>query len=181
MSLFLSLFLKLFIINCNEFNVQKGDTTRVVTGGGDSTLRIWDCETGSELTTINTNTSVRSCCFSYSGKLILYTTDQAMKMQPEVHVIDITSGEHLKGQGSVLSFKELGMSKVTSSLWGPLDESFITGHESGHIVKWEMRSPKTKLKDVYVHKTQINDLQYNKDQTMFISASKDTTAKVCII
>jgi len=152
----------------------------VVTGGGDSTLRIWDCETGSELTTIQTNTSVRSSCFSYSGKLVLYTTDQAMKMQPEVHVIDITSGEHLKGLGTVLSIKELGMSKVTSSLWGPLDESLISGHESGHIVKWEMRMPKNKLKDVYVHKSQINDLQYNKDQTMFISASKDNTAKVCI-
>jgi len=34
------------------------------------------------------------------------------------------------------------------------------------------------VKDVFVHKSQINDLQYSKDQTFFISASKDTTAKL---
>ncbi|CAG2109528.1 unnamed protein product [Medioppia subpectinata] len=154
------------------------DTTRVVTGGGDSTLRVWDTETGKELNTIKTHTSVRSCSFSYCGKLILYTTDQAMKMMPELHVIDTTSGEHMQGLSTVMSIKELGMTKVTSSLWGPLDESIITGHESGHIVNWDVRKPKNKLKDVFVHKYQINDLQYNKDQTLFISASKDNTAKL---
>ncbi|XP_054153949.1 eukaryotic translation initiation factor 3 subunit I-like [Oppia nitens] len=154
------------------------DTTRLVTGGGDSTLRIWDIETGKELNKIDTNTSVRSCSFSYCGKMILYTTDQAMKMLPELHIIDITNGDHISGKSTVMSIKELGMSKVTSSLWGQLDESIITGHESGHIVNWELRQPKKKSKDVFVHKLQINDLQYNSDQTMFISASKDTTAKL---
>jgi translation initiation factor 3 subunit I len=155
------------------------DTTRVVTGGGDSTLRIWDTETGKELHTISTNTSVRTCSFSYCGKLILYTTDQAMKMMPELHIIDTTNPDHMKGLSTVMSIKELGMTKVTSSLWGPVDDSVITGHESGHIVNWDIRQQKKKVKDVFVHKSQINDLQYSKDQTFFISASKDTTAKVC--
>lgn len=156
------------------------DTTRVVTGGGDSTLKIWDCETGRELNSIKTHTSVRSSSFSFCGRLILYSTDQAMKMQPEVHIIDVRDADQMKGLSTVMSNNELGMQKVTASLWGPLDESFITAHESGHIVNWDVRSPKTKLHEVAAHKMQINDLQFNSDQTMFISASKDTTAKVCM-
>ena len=149
-----------------------------MTGGGDSTLKIWDCETGRELVNIGTKTSVRSVCFSYSGRLILYTTDQAMRMLPEVHIIDINSGEHLKGQGSVLSIQELGMQKPTSTLWGPLDESIIVGHESGQISKWEPRMPKNKIQEIQAHKSLINDMQYNNNQSMFITASKDHTAKV---
>lgn len=101
-----------------------------------------------------------------------------MKMLPEIHIIDINSAEHLKGEGSILTINDLGKKKPTSMLWGPLDESFITGHENGSLTKWEVRMPKNILNEVVKHKGQINDLQYNKNQTMFISASKDTTAKV---
>jgi len=159
-------------IDCNW------DTTRVVTGSGDQTLRIWDCETGKEMAKINTNTAVRSCCFSNCGSLVLYTTDQAMKLFPELHVIDINTGEHLKGESSVMTLKEIGMAKPTSSLFGPLDDTFITGHDNGRITVWEIRMPKSVINDVKEHKNQINDLQYNKDQTMFIAASKDQTAKL---
>ncbi|CAG2183412.1 unnamed protein product, partial [Oppiella nova] len=100
-----------------------------------------------------------------------------MKMMPELHIIDTTNPDHMKGLSTVMSIKELGMTKVTSSLWGPVDDSVITGHESGHIVNWDIKQKK-KVKDVFVHKSQINDLQYSKDQTFFISASKDTTAKL---
>lgn len=30
-------------------------------------------------------------------------------------------------------------SKVTSTLWGPLDQSLITGHEDGTIVQWDLK------------------------------------------
>jgi hypothetical protein len=30
-------------------------------------------------------------------------------------------------------------SKVTSMLWGPLDETIISGHENGKIVQWDLR------------------------------------------
>lgn len=30
-------------------------------------------------------------------------------------------------------------SKVTSAVWGPLDETLITGHENGTITKWDAK------------------------------------------
>ena len=160
------------------FTVVLGDTTKVATGSADRTLRIWDAQTGKCLNVLDTPTSVRSVLFSYSGKLLLYTTDLILKKQPEINVIDLTSGEHMSGASSLFSVQDMEHTKSFSTLWGALDESFITGHESGNIIKWDLRKPGEIVNEVHVHKNQINDLQYNKDQTMFISASKDKTAKV---
>ena len=159
-----------------------GDTAKVVTAGGDQSLRLWDCETGKCLNVVKTFTSVRSALFSYSGKWILYTTDSQMKHHPEINVIDITTGEHLSGASALYKIALVAdQTKVLSTLWGQVDESFITGHENGNIVSWDLRNPGTILKENHVHKGQINDLQFNKDQTMFISASKDKTSKVCVL
>ena len=35
------------------------------------------------------------------------------------------------------------------------------------------------VKSIKPHQTQITDLQLSKDSTMFITSSKDTSAKVC--
>lgn len=30
------------------------------------------------------------------------------------------------------------MAKITSTMWGPLDRTIITGHEDGTIVQWDV-------------------------------------------
>jgi len=67
--------------------------------------------------------------------------------------------------------------KVTSMIWGSLDEKLITGHENGDIVQWNV---KEHHKDhiVHEHTKSISDMQLSPDGTMFISASKDTTARL---
>ena len=30
-------------------------------------------------------------------------------------------------------------SKITSAVWGPLDEMIITGHENGELVQWDVK------------------------------------------
>jgi len=154
------------------------DTTKVATGAADNTCRIGDCSTGKELNRIVTNTAVRTVTFSYSGKSLLYSTDSTMNMAPEVHIIDLNDPEHIKSKDSIVTIKDIHNTKPTSALFGPLDETFITGHDNGVIAKWEARMPKTKVIEVVEHRACINDLQFNKDQSMFISASKDNTSKL---
>ncbi|XP_017764904.1 PREDICTED: eukaryotic translation initiation factor 3 subunit I isoform X2 [Eufriesea mexicana] len=91
------------------------DTTRFLSGSGDNTLRIWDCQTGGP--------------------------------------------------------------RISAILWGALDETVITGHEDGEIIIWDVKT-RQKLKSAKCHKSQINDMQFNKDGTMFVTASKDNTAKL---
>ena len=70
-----------------------GSSTQVLTGAADNTARLWDCETGRELFKFETNSAVRTCCFSYSGKLFTYSTDMAMKSKCEIVLYDVRALE----------------------------------------------------------------------------------------
>ena len=73
----------------------------------------------------------------------------------------------------------LKFSKITSSIWASLEETLITGHETGDLMLWDLRKqsnePVIRQKP---HTKQIMDLQKDKHDSCVISASKDTTAKL---
>ena len=82
-------------------------------------------------------------------------------------------------------------------MWGTLDEQIVTGHDNGDIVQWDVKTHQ-KVKIVSDHAKSISDMQLSADSkidtvgslflfiligsmlagTMFISASKDTSAKL---
>ena len=66
----------------------KWDTSHLVTGAADNSVRLWDIQTGKEIGKIDTNCAVRTCNFSYSGNMVCYTTDKQMGYPSEIHVVD---------------------------------------------------------------------------------------------
>lgn len=64
-------------------------TQYFMSGAADTTLRIWDCCTGTEVGTVTTKSSVRTCGFSYSGNMAVYSTDKAMGQMCEIFVVDV--------------------------------------------------------------------------------------------
>jgi len=152
-------------------------TTRFITGAGDNSLKIWDCQTGKEIGNINSNSSVRTCNFSYSANMVAYSTDKALKHQCEIFIIDTKNvDDSIVNAEPILRIPITG-ARVSSMLWGALDETLFTGHENGEIIHWDLKTGK-KLNSIKEHSALINDMQFNKDQTMFITASKDHTAKL---
>lgn len=69
--------------------------------------------------------------------------------------------------------------KITAAQWGLFDERLITAHEDGEVRLYDTRKLEKPVKRNYPHKDTINDLQFNKDKTMFITASRDHMARVC--
>lgn len=152
-------------------------SSKLMTGSGDMTTKIWDVERGDIIASIGSKSSVRTTHFSYSGNQAAYTTDKAMQQNCELFIIDVrTVDSSLSGQDPIMRIPIL-QSKVTSMLWGPLDETIITGHENGQITLWDIRKGK-ELNSVNDHTSVINDMAMNKDGTMFVTASKDTSAKL---
>lgn len=152
-------------------------SSKLITGSGDMSTKIWDVEFGKVLASIPAKSSVRTTNFSYSGNQAAYTTDKAMGQNCELFIIDVrTADSSLSHQDPVLRVPILA-SKVTSMLWGALDETIITGHENGHISLYDVRNGK-QINSVNDHTSSINDMQLNKDGTMFVTASKDTSAKL---
>lgn len=60
---------------------------------------------GVEIGNISSNSAVRTCSFSYSADLASYSTDQAMKQDCEIFIVDARDDE---------SFSKLSFSEVNS-------------------------------------------------------------------
>lgn len=153
-------------------------TTQVAAGGSES-LFVWDAETGKTLHKIETQNSTRSCAFSFSGHQILYTTDSTMKLLPKVCVVDVRDPEQLKlPTNSGYYHEEPVTEKPSAVIWGPLDNTFITGNEKGVIKAWDIRKPGEIVAKSEEHTGAITDIQGYPDCTMFITSSKDCTARL---
>lgn len=158
------------------------ESTRVLTGGGEGAVRLWDLETGANLTTIDTLTAARTCGFSYSGRYAMFSTDNTMGKDCEIQIMDLQDDSQVTGR-TPPAFKTVVCpqsikAKVTAALWWNMDDGLLTGHEDGSICIWEFRNGITRMNREVSHTATINDLQYNKDMTMCITASKDHSAKV---
>jgi len=149
------------------------DTTHLVTGAADNTVRLWDIQTGKELNSISTKSAVRSCNFSYSGNMVCYTTDKQMGYPCEITVVDSRTFSHEEPVFKVAI--PAGGPKVTSMLWSGLDDLLLTGHDNGDLVQWDVKTQK-KLKMSSDHSKSITDMQCNRDGSMLITASKDCTS-----
>uniref|UniRef100_A0A023GIG9 Eukaryotic translation initiation factor 3 subunit I n=2 Tax=Amblyomma TaxID=6942 RepID=A0A023GIG9_AMBTT len=152
------------------------DSTRVISGAGDNTCRVWDLERGVNINTINTPTAVRTCMYSFSGRMFMYSTDKAMGRFCEIHIVDTADRRQMEGQDSAMVIP-VNQSKVTSALWWHYDDGILSAHEDGTLATWDVKSG-IQLNQIKGHNLTINDLQYSKDQSFFITASKDTTSKL---
>eukprot|EP00096_Caligus_rogercresseyi_P001172 TRINITY_DN1185_c0_g1_i1.p1 TRINITY_DN1185_c0_g1~~TRINITY_DN1185_c0_g1_i1.p1 ORF type:complete len:325 (-),score=95.67 TRINITY_DN1185_c0_g1_i1:159-1133(-) len=150
-------------------------SSRFMSGAGDNTVRLWDVETGSSLGVIDTSTSVRTCGFSFSGNLAAYTTDNHMKFPCTLSVIDLRVG--FKEENAIMTNNiQMDGPKITSLIWY-MDNQIVTGHDNGNIVQWDVGTKK-RVQISEDHTKTITDIQPSADSTMFISSSKDFTAKL---
>eukprot|EP00128_Syssomonas_multiformis_P011565 Colp12_sorted_trinity150504_noHs@12230 len=148
------------------------DTSKVLTGAADNTCILWDAQTGKDIHRFTTETAVRTCAFSTSNQSVLYSTDERMGRPSQVRVWDLNALD-----GSPRIVIDSPDSKVTSIMWGNLDKTIISGHEDGTIKEWDAVSGQ-RIRVIKEHEKSVNNIVPYLDRTMFITASKDHTAKL---
>lgn len=151
----------------------KWDTSQLVTGAADNTVRLWDIQTGKELNSISTKSAVRTCNFSYSGNMVCYTTDKQMGYSCDIVVVDARTFNADEPIFKV-SIPTAGP-KVTAMIWNSYDDHLLTGHDNGDVVQWDVKTGK-KLKMSSDHSKQITDMQSNHDGSLLLTSSKDNTS-----
>lgn len=153
-------------------------TTTCVTAGSPEHMWVWDAETGDVLYQVPTSNSTRCVAFGYSGQQILYTTDSTMGISPKLCIADLRDPSQFSTPSKAgFFFEEKTEDRPLSILWGALDRTFITGTKSGLIKKWDVRKPGEFMKS-NEHTNEIRDIQSSNNFTMFITASKDCSAKL---
>ncbi|XP_022089674.1 eukaryotic translation initiation factor 3 subunit I-like [Acanthaster planci] len=151
-------------------------TTKVLTGAGDNSSRLWDCETGKCINIFHTQSAVRTCGFTYSGNTLFFSTDKAMGHMCQIFMYDVRDHQQMKDNEPYMKIP-VSMPKVTSAIASRLDKYILTGHDDGTLIKWEMETGE-KIHSVQEHSRLINDIQPSKNGMMVITASKDNTAKL---
>jgi len=115
------------------------DTVSFVTASADSSVKLWDVQTGYVKQSYNQETPCRSCAFSFDGNLILFTNDDLMGKPCELFIVDIRSRPQ-EGPSGRINVSQRQHRKVTSALWGTLDDYIVTGHENGELVQWDVKT-----------------------------------------
>uniref|UniRef100_A0A1I8I7U4 Eukaryotic translation initiation factor 3 subunit I n=4 Tax=Macrostomum lignano TaxID=282301 RepID=A0A1I8I7U4_9PLAT len=149
------------------------DSEKVLTGSADNSAKLWDTETGKCVLSVDTNSAVRSCGFDFAGTSAMLTTDKTMGYKCTILLYDIRQDP--AGQPACQML--VPESKITSAVWGPLSRFLITGHENGDLCQMDVRAQKV-IRTEKHHKGAINDIRMYKDGTMFVTASKDHTARL---
>lgn len=101
-------------------------------------FRLWSVETGKNVATIETKSSVRCCNFSFSGNQAAYSTDRAMGQDCELSIIDVRVMDSSLDDAHPILKLPMKHSKITSMMWF-LDETIITGHENGMVATYDTR------------------------------------------
>lgn len=69
------------------------------------------------------------------------------------------------------------LNKATCLGWSIANEFLFAGFDSGLVIKYNANTGK-EVKREKIHNGRVNRLTFNKDKTLFITASTDTTAKL---
>jgi len=74
-------------------------------------------------------------------------------------------------------FNPIG-SKATVCAFTPTTNIIVTGHESGKVALFNVKSGEEVDNNERAHGDSVTDLQLSKDKTYFITSSKDKSARV---
>lgn len=156
-------------------------TQKAVTGASDFMTRVWNVETGKQLHQWVNPSTVRSVGFSYSGNLVLVATAGQMGHAATLKVHDLrdpsTFNEISSKETASIFDLPLVDAKYFVALWGTLDETIYVGTTDGALSSVDMRE-RNVTNTVEGQTGQITDIQANKEKTMLILSSKDTSARL---
>lgn len=153
-------------------------STILITASADRTAKLWEVETGKELFSFGHQSSVRSCGFAEGDRMVLTVGENNFDQQATIFIYNVApeitqdmSDEPVRAMFA----KNTG--KIYGALWGGLNSFIISAGEDGTIRKWNVETGQEEHA-VKAHNKPIKSITYNKDKTMFITASGDHTAKL---
>jgi len=160
-------------------------TSKLLTGSADQTARLWDVETGKMLFSFKHKSGVRSVRFAHGERMCLTVQDNTFNTQPAIFIHNLQEDLSTQSDDPVRTFvpgadkpgDKGEKAKINTALWGALNRTIISCDDDGVVRQWDVENSK-QTKQAQEHKKAIASMQFSKDQTMFVTASHDHTAKL---
>ncbi len=142
------------------------DGTRLATGSGDSTAKIWEVASGKLLATLSGHSgTVTSVAWSPDGTRLATGSDDKT-----ARILDVASAQLLT---TLLGHS----SAVTSVAWAPDGTRLATGSGDSTAKIWEVASGKL-LATLSGHQYRVNSVAWSLDGTRLATGSSDSTARI---
>jgi len=160
------------------------DSSLLITAGADMTTRIWEVKTGTLLCKIDQTGPVRCVEFGEGDKKFVTVCDPFSSSPTTVKVFtlpDDVSKPFSQEQCPYVEWKTTGMSdnkkRLTRLTWLPANSAILSGDEFGTL---RIHDPDTGdvMREIKEHTKKINNLQWNREKTLLITASSDHTSKL---
>jgi len=157
-------------------------STKLLTGSADTTARLWDVETGKQLFEFKHKSGVRSVRFAHGERMCLTVQDNTFSTTPSIFIHNLQDEISEQTDDPVRTFVPKGglndrPAKINTALWGALNHTIISCDDDGIVRQFDVEHS-SQTRQVQEHKKAIASMQFSKDQTMFITASHDCTAKL---
>jgi len=150
------------------------DTTTLITGSGDSTVKLWDVETGKEIYNLPHRVPVKTVEFAEGDKQFLVLTDNVMGQASTISIYSMNENARPMNNPQEIVIKD---TKITYAMWGPMNKTILTAGADGVIRVYDTNTLQL-VNENKDHVKAINKMSFDKDKFTFITASVDCTAKL---
>jgi translation initiation factor 3 subunit I len=118
------------------------DSSRLITGSADQTVRVWDLPTGQELHQIKMSEPCRATALSIGEDMLAFTTDSFMGSPPQIHLVDadLTAPENMSNKPEHTIDCPRG--RITRVFFTEFNRVLLTSHDGGFIRRWDVETGK---------------------------------------
>jgi len=121
--------------------------------------------------------SVRVVQFSEGGKSFCSITDQHLGYNPFIHIYPIPNSREADSTRANCQIEVKGAGRVFKAIWGYHNQSIVTANEDGTIRIYDTERA-VEIDNIKAHDKQVSTIQHDFFKILYITASKDGTAKL---
>ncbi|EGG21057.1 WD40 repeat-containing protein [Cavenderia fasciculata] len=150
------------------------NTKYLITASADSKVKVWEVKSGREMETLSFEVPARWIEFAQGGRQILVVTDQIMGAQAAIHVYNFDP-ESVKKLSYAYTLPSPNC-KITQASWGPLNKQIFAACEDGVVRIYDIE--KETVKNITDNTKMVTKIAWMKHRLMFLTCSKDGTARL---
>jgi translation initiation factor 3 subunit I len=158
-------------LDCNRFS------THLLTASADASAKLWDCQTGECLMTYVHRGPVRGIAWAEGSKQFATISDPFVEHNAKICIYDADDDDPILEIDLPKDHVTNKRVNPTNVVWMPLNEHILVTFDNGAIRLYDPQNGNEE-DEVMAHEKKINRISFNREKTLFITASSDNTAKL---
>lgn len=163
------------------------DSQYVLTAGADGSARLFECTSGKCLAKMPHKGAVRAVSWGDGNHIFATASDPFTTRErgcisifdfPSADILATSLTENTPLHTPKIEIHVDELNKVTAMGWTAGNTHIIAGFDNGLLVKYDPETGREVQRVEGFHNDRINRIRFSKDKALFVTASKDTTAKL---